>query len=889
MAVLIGGLLMASQGWAQTLTFEGLQNLEPIENYYNGGLGGFGSGPGPNYGISFGSDALAIIQDSAGGSGNFANNPSGVTTAFFLTGPGDVMNVPAGFNTGFSFYYSSISLPGEVDVYSGQNDTGTLLASLTLPVTPEITPAPDGGLEYFDNWAAIGVSFSGTAESVDFTGTANEIGFDNVTLNSSRPAGPLTWNNAGGASPSDGRTWDIGTNNNWNNGFAATVYTDGSNVLFNDNNNRNYAVTLNTTVSPASVTVDNSSGDYTISGTGSIVDSGSFVKSGSRMLTIGTALSADSISVTGGSLQLVGGTVTAGALTVDNGSLLRISAGSLSVSGTGYVGDTGTGNFNQTGGMATFSGSDTNGNGLTIGTNSGSTGTYTLSGGTLTVSYNETVGNYYGAGTFNQTGGTNTVSSGQSLFVSGAAGSTGIYNLSGTGSLSVGDSEVVGNYYGTGTFNQTGGTNTASTEFVGNVGTGTYNQSGGTNTITSGNSLWLGDLSGWTGTYTLSGDGALSAGNEFVGNSGTGIFNQTGGTNTISSGNSLFLGNVSGSNGAYSLSGDGVLSSGNEFVGNDGTGTFNQTGGTNTISAYSWLYVGNSSGSTGTYTLGGTASLSVLTGHEDVGYYGTGTFIQTGGTNTINGGGYYNNPLTLGYATGVTGSYNLSGSSSVLSVTGNELVGYSGTGIFTQTGGSNTVTGTLDLAANAGSSGTYNLQGGTLTAGAIVVNTGGTFYAGGAGFPVVISLTGTQPFENQGLTDIGIGDPILNGNYTQTSTGETLFDLGGPDPNVGYGQLTVYGTVDLSGIIETDYFNGFYPTIGETFDLIVASDGITFDTGWAGMPEEPGFTYALVNGDQGDTIFQATFVGVVPEPVTGSLLLIAGAGMLMRRRRSQLA
>jgi len=35
------------------LTFAGPQDQEPILNYYNGGLRGSGSGPSPNYGITF--------------------------------------------------------------------------------------------------------------------------------------------------------------------------------------------------------------------------------------------------------------------------------------------------------------------------------------------------------------------------------------------------------------------------------------------------------------------------------------------------------------------------------------------------------------------------------------------------------------------------------------------------------------------------------------------------------------------------------------------------------------------------------------------------------------------------------------------------------------------
>jgi len=140
------GLLVIAHGTARAdvvvLTFEGLQNLEPILNYYNGGLGGFGSGPGPNYGIAFQSNSLAIISNAAGGTGNFSNNSSGNTVAFFLSGVGDVMDVTAGFTTGFSFFYSAVG-SGSVSVYSGLDGTGNLLQTLSLSDTGN--NGPSGG------------------------------------------------------------------------------------------------------------------------------------------------------------------------------------------------------------------------------------------------------------------------------------------------------------------------------------------------------------------------------------------------------------------------------------------------------------------------------------------------------------------------------------------------------------------------------------------------------------------------------------------------------------------------------------------------------------------------------------------------------------------------
>jgi hypothetical protein len=171
-----------------TLTFEGLQDMETVGNYYNGGTGGNGSGPGPDYGITFGSSALALISSVApyGGEGNFDLAPTMPTILFFMSVGGAIMDVPAGFTTGFSFYYASPYATGSVTVYDGLDGTGNVLETLTLPETPNYSTDPACQMSYCP-WEPIGVGFGGTALSVNFGGGADNIGFDNITLGASTP------------------------------------------------------------------------------------------------------------------------------------------------------------------------------------------------------------------------------------------------------------------------------------------------------------------------------------------------------------------------------------------------------------------------------------------------------------------------------------------------------------------------------------------------------------------------------------------------------------------------------------------------------------------------------------------------------------------------------
>ena len=184
------GFLVPAVLGAQVLTFEGLGNQETVDDFYDAGTGGSGSGPGPDFGVVFSSNALALIDADAGGTGNFGGEPSPSTGLFFLTGPAATMNVAAGFTTGFSFFYSAISNPGSITVYDGLNATGNVLATLALPLTANNgAPDPTG---QFSPLVPIGVAFTGTALSVDFGGTVNQIVFDDITIGSQTPGSTPT-------------------------------------------------------------------------------------------------------------------------------------------------------------------------------------------------------------------------------------------------------------------------------------------------------------------------------------------------------------------------------------------------------------------------------------------------------------------------------------------------------------------------------------------------------------------------------------------------------------------------------------------------------------------------------------------------------------------------
>lgn len=170
-----------------TLDFAGvvnpaLGNSTTVGEFYNGGTSGHGTS-GTNYGVSFSANALAI--NSYNGCCEPNSPPPGIL--FFLSGGAVTMNVASGFQDGFSFYYSSNSA-AFINVYDGLDGTGNLLATLSL-TTQANSGCPAGATGFYCNWDPIGVSFLGTARSVDFGGGANFVAYDLVTFGSSTPGG----------------------------------------------------------------------------------------------------------------------------------------------------------------------------------------------------------------------------------------------------------------------------------------------------------------------------------------------------------------------------------------------------------------------------------------------------------------------------------------------------------------------------------------------------------------------------------------------------------------------------------------------------------------------------------------------------------------------------
>ncbi|MBX9895076.1 MAG: PEP-CTERM sorting domain-containing protein [Nitrosomonas sp.] len=408
------------------------------------------------------------------------------------------------------------------------------------------------------------------------------------------------------------------------------------------------------------------------------------------------------------------------------------------------------------------------------------------------------------------------------------------------GSLVILNLEKIGfGFKGNGSYTLSDGANTAGSLILGSgwESNGSFTQNGGLNRINGG--LVLGEGPGSTGKYVLN-SGSLWVGNESIGipgdrymAGGSGIFTQNGGTHTVST--ELVI------SGTYNLN-DGDLSTNSERIG-DGrdvaSGDFVQSGGTHTITTDLFIGFGGYWGGHSSYTL---AAGSLSAGSEFIGdgYSGSsGFFSQSGGTNSVSGTlaiAIFSIPVT----TTNNGRYYLSGGS----LTSNsEEIGYNG--IFNQTGGTHTISNSII------NNGAYNVSGGVLEVHGGIDNNGTIALTGGA-----TTVNGNVTNSVSGKIEVAqspvifTGDVVNNGQFKSTHT-----------------TVTFTGTYTENGAYISD------PSINNFTNLIIGSSGHLI----GGTGDEWHITSSFENHSQQNTLWDTLNAGLFFDGSGMKYLYMAGA------------
>jgi hypothetical protein len=670
-----------------------------------------------------------------------------------------------------------------------------------------------GGTLSVDGTSGLFLTGSGSG-TYNLNGGTLEIGGTSLVGNYNNAGGTYAFNGGGGTIEVTGSDLTTDVNMTLDSGTRTTINTNGLNATFNGN-----------------ITNDASgNGGLTKIGTGNLTLNGSantiasfYTAGGTVTQNTGSGLTAYELSVGYGTGDTTTYDMTGGTLVMAAGSTPPLVGGSASSLRIGDFG--GTGVFDQTGGSVTANGS------LNVGSNGGN-GTYDLSAGSLTIT-NSSISNL--------------------AYSSGSATSTGAFNLSGTGSMSLQDSSylILSNRSsgpgGTGVFTQTGGTfsvDGTSELILTGSGTGTYNLNGGTLEI-GGTSL-VGNYNNAGGTYAFNGGGGtiqvtgsdlntavnmtLDSGTRttvntnglnatFTGNI-TNDGSNNGGLTKIGAGNLTLAGSANSIASFYTVGGTVTQNTGSSLTAYEvsvgyGTGnsaTYDMTGGSLVMAAGSTPpLVGGSASSLRIGDFGGTGVFDqtggsvTANGSFNVGSSGgNGTYDLSGGSLTITNGSVSDVAYTAG-STASTGTINLSGTGSMSLEDGTNLIlsnrrsGPGGTGTFTQTGGTMSVDGTSGLFLTGGGMGTYNLDGGTLEIGGsslqgVYNNGGGTYAFNMDGGTVVVEGTALNTAVNM---DLGATSTINTNNLGATFSG-SISGTGGINQE-GSGTLTLSGNSSYSG------------------------------------------------------------------------------------------
>ncbi len=363
---------------------------------------------------------------------------------------------------------------------------------------------------------------------------------------------------------------------------------------------------------------------------------------------------------------------------------------------------------------------------------------------------------------FDEQGGTIGVSSGTTFTLAGGGiGTGGIFSVSGSSSMLVlGINGLPLNL--SGTYTGTGSGTVAITAdnslIFGNTGA-TFNFPGTMLQWTAGG---IQDISGGDltnlGTITFAGTAAKFFGEgSTLENKGTII--QTGtGNLELSNDNPDFPTTLQNDAGAlYEIEGDSSIVTNGAKTAIDNAGTIEKTGGT------------------------GTSTIAV-----DEGFSNTGTILADSGTLALS--------ATIAQVSGSTltgGTWNALGGSTIQFPTGTSLT--TNQARVTLGGAGASIPALASLASNSGSL--------TVTGGATLTTAGN------------LSNTGTVTVGPASTLNVG-------GTFTEGPTSTLDLDFGGSPASGQFGQLAVTGSAALGGTLQSEFVNGYAPTVGDSFKII---------------------------------------------------------------------
>jgi len=473
-----------------------------------------------------------------GGDVVVANNAKFGVSANAVTNGAAIGNLTlgAGGATTLDFSYGLVGNPTNVALVA---NAVTISGTSTIRISGSFTVGSFPALKY----TSLSGAFAGTVvgpRGVTAT-TSNDVVNKIIYVSVTSLGSGIVWTGTNSVLPN---VWDLNTTTNWLISGSPTVYLEtvppGDAVTFNDAGSA--LVLLSNTVSPANVTISNTSVAYTIQGSGQINSSSGLTKLGAASVTLNvpgtfsgrTILSNGTVNVSANQTfanlsgnSLVNGSGGAPNITVNSSSnttfagsisgvttLTKIGNNELTLPGNSSIGAN---VFVKAGGITLNSGTLTSGSFASIGQSGTDTGTLTLKG-----TANFTSGQDFNVGDTGTSSGTlnvqdNASLSVVSLFIGSAnatsSTATGVVNqtsgtvsqsATGAGSFCLGGRAEATSIGGVGVYNLSGGTLTAGGGIrVGSAGTGTFNQSGGV--VNANGDINIARFAGSIGTYNLDG------------------------------------------------------------------------------------------------------------------------------------------------------------------------------------------------------------------------------------------------------------------------------------------------------------------------------------------------------------------------------------------------